>query len=257
MQNFLSNFELSLIQIITRSLPKIRGAGIISNFLKKIYNRKARDASYTRFEGLALFLPSQSEILFAPQLRDRLEVQFVKKTLKAGDTFVDLGANMGFYSLISAKIVGKAGKILSVEPDHDNFSFLSKNIELNNFTQIIACQCGISDCNEMITFYKDTSNNEMGSFIPQKGTIEVKLECSSLLDILNKNNIQKISFLKIDTEGFELKILSKFFKDANKALYPKFIIIESHKDSEVLKLLKQYNYNIILSNHDNHILTLL
>ena len=67
------------------------------------------------------------------------EIQFVKNYLKNGDTFFDIGANIGLYSIVAAKIVGNNGKVFGFEPTPTTFSRFLMNVSLNNFDDIVVC----------------------------------------------------------------------------------------------------------------------
>ncbi len=69
---------------------------------------------------------------------------YLKKNLKAGQTFVDIGANMGYYTLLASKLVGDKGKVYAFEPASDSFELLLKNIELNGCTNVVPVQKAVS-----------------------------------------------------------------------------------------------------------------
>ena len=79
--------------------------------------------------------------------------QFVQDVLKQGDIFVDLGANIGYFSLLAAKTVGKGGRVFSFEPENRNFKYLIRNKELNNYNQITAAQKAISNKKDKVKLY--------------------------------------------------------------------------------------------------------
>ena len=64
---------------------------------------------------------------------------------KPGETFVDVGSNVGYYTLKLAKTIGRKGKIISIEPDPDSFEILRKNCELNNLETIELHNLAIGD----------------------------------------------------------------------------------------------------------------
>ncbi len=127
---------------------------------------------------------------------------------KSGDTVLDIGAGFGDFSLYASKLVGNTGLIIAFEPDPKNFERLRKNIELNNLTNVRAVKKLVLDSDrEKIPFNclgKDCSsiklsldNNDKVEFIP----------AVSLDKEIERMNIKKINFIKMDVESAEVDIL--------------------------------------------------
>ena len=75
--------------------------------------------------------------LLTKNIHERWGTKIVENYVKEGDYVVDLGANIGYYTLIFAKLVGKKGKVFAFEPDKDNFRLLKKNIQTNCYSNIV------------------------------------------------------------------------------------------------------------------------
>jgi FkbM family methyltransferase len=139
------------------------------------------------------------------------ETDYIIKTLKKGDVFVDIGTNIGLFSLMASKIVGEEGKVLCFEPSPVTFSRLKENIGLNDFKNVEIKNIGLSDSKGELTFYVSNNGHDAwNSFAPSQDN---KLESSiqvpvSTLDIelinIDKN---KIKLVKIDVEGWEKFVL--------------------------------------------------
>lgn len=97
---------------------------------------------------------------------------FIYDTLEEGDTIIDIGAMGGLYSIISSRIVGNKGKVISAEPNPDNLRFLQKNIELNNLHNITLVKKAIGEKNSKVTLYYDKESTELTSVF--KGEREKK-----------------------------------------------------------------------------------
>jgi len=160
--------------------------------------------------------------LYEPELR-----KFLKKHLKPGDVFFDIGANVGYMSAIGASLVGKDGKIHSFEPVPKYFEQLLQlsklnpdyNITVNNFA------LGESSREAFIDLHRSNigMNSIVPGFVPEEDILEkLAVKMISLDEYLNENNIHKISFIKIDTEGYELPVLkgAKEFFNNNKSNLP-------------------------------------
>jgi FkbM family methyltransferase len=142
---------------------------------------------------------------------EKEETDYVTSILKEGDIFIDIGTNIGLFSLIASKIVGDEGKVLSFEPAPLTFSRLNENVKLNNFKNIDTRNIGLSDKKGELTFY--VSNNgydAWNSFAPSQDN---KLESSILVPVstldaeLKDLDKSKIKLMKIDVEGWEKFVL--------------------------------------------------
>lgn len=135
------------------------------------------------------------------------EVAVVKEQVKSGDTVLDIGANIGYYTLIFAKLVGKQGKVFAFEPEPDNFALLQKNIEINGYSNIVLIPKAVSDKNEIIKLYLCEKNKGMhrayNSIFCNK---YIEIESIRIDDYFQQNN-QTIDFIKMDIEGYEYTAL--------------------------------------------------
>lgn len=69
--------------------------------------------------------------LLTHEIHEPLMTEIIKRETKEGDVVLDIGAHIGYYTLMFARLVGKEGKVFAFEPDPDNFTLLKKNIEIN------------------------------------------------------------------------------------------------------------------------------
>ncbi len=88
-------------------------------------------------QGHKLFLDKLDTLELATrEIYEPLETQLLLKRLKPGQTFVDIGANIGYYTLLAARQVGPAGRVYAFEPDEENFKLLQKNTEINGYSNV-------------------------------------------------------------------------------------------------------------------------
>ncbi|WP_245654452.1 FkbM family methyltransferase [Streptomyces violens] len=132
--------------------------------------------------------------------------QWLESRLKPGDTFVDVGANIGYYSLLASHLVGESGKVVSIEASPRFHSVLVDQAAANNCTNLRAINAAISDRDEVLTFVLASSRN-MGanSIVPYAGEAESTFEAQArpLPDVLTAEEIAKARVIKIDVEGAE------------------------------------------------------
>lgn len=137
----------------------------------------------------------------------------MKRLLKEGDIFIDVGANIGYLSAIGAGIVGETGQVHSFEPVPQFFQRLKKLADMNPGYKIITNQCALGEFegNSFInTFNKQNIcwNTMIPNYMPKddiKETIAVPVK--RLDRYINDNKIKEVSLIKIDVEGFEFPVL--------------------------------------------------
>ena len=148
----------------------------------------------------------------------------VTKLLKKGDTFIDVGANIGYLSAIAMGLVGKTGQVHSFEPVPDYFQRLEKMAIANRGHKVIVNQYALGErpgpariaVTNLTNIGWNTMIPDFMSSETQKETIEV--EVYRLDDYLKEKGLRDISLIKIDTEGFEfpvLKGLSGYFESTD------------------------------------------
>ena len=194
---------------------------------------------------------------------NKKEINFLKRHTVKDSVFIDIGANIGFYTQNIAATFNRIDflKIIAIEPNpilakrlNDNISLLKINLpKIKDKIIIENCAIGPSSKNthlELLGGYGNASINDKSS----DTTIDIKM--SSLLEITKRNNIDYITNLKIDIEGYEDRALKPFFENAPESLYPKNIVIEytsKHvwEDKEFIEYLLSKNYHIVLKTRGN------
>jgi len=148
---------------------------------------------------------------------ENTETELFEKCIKKGDVVIDLGANIGYYTLIAAKLVGENGNVYAFEPDPTNFSFLKRSVEINNYKNVICEQKAVSNKKEMVKLFLTSPNRfQTGTYtIIGEGNNYVEVETVKLDDYFEDKNF-KVDLIKMDIEGAEglaikgmQKILSK------------------------------------------------
>ncbi len=175
-----------------------------------------------------------------------------------GSIFFDIGANIGVYSLYAAIL--KNIKVVSFEPESNNFQTLMENILINNLnSKIIAYPIGISDDTQFSSLYISQftyggSHHSVGRYPTNLQTLEpIKTETkqgiftTSLDDFLEKWKMDTPNYIKVDVDGIEHKI----FESADKMLSNKklnSILVEINEKREddkfILKKLSEYDFKI-------------
>jgi len=173
-------------------------------------------------------------------------------------TFIDVGANTGYYAL-SLAYLGYS-KVIAIEPNPPTLEMLRFNVGCNNVGEnITIVPVCIGDGNN-VDFYTSAGLGTASVIKENHGSKPITVPSMPLLDIIKNNNIKSIQGLKIDVEGFEDKALMPFFESAQKSLWPRYIVIEDcHAedwDVDIIAYLKKIGYVAEGSTRGNQLLHL-
>ncbi len=184
--------------------------GIVFRIIQplKLFNGITRIVTYDRDLKMKLDLDEwvQQHIFFLGYF-DLFGITLVKSRLTEGNVFIDVGANIGSYTLVAAKLVGKTGKVFAFEPVGSAFNRLSENISLNDPGNIKAEQTAIFNSNQKLDFHLSSNKNLGMSSIyhhdAESGAIE-QVGAIRLDDYVKDHSIERIDMIKIDIEGSEM-----------------------------------------------------
>jgi FkbM family methyltransferase len=128
---------------------------------------------------------------------------YLKKILKHGDSFIDGGANAGYYSMFASELIGQEGRVYAFEPAPIPFKKMKKNIQINRLHNIKLYKMGIGDTDKEADFNLSDRDSSGSSFLSLSGlsnTIKVKI---FRLDTLFPDGIKSLKAIKLDLEGYE------------------------------------------------------
>jgi FkbM family methyltransferase len=137
------------------------------------------------------------------------EFLFLHRYLKGDMVFVDVGANLGEYSLFAAKRLSN-GRVLSFEPLPSTRSLLNHNIALNEIKNIEVFPIGLSSRNETMAIHEfDDVHEGLATFYPgdRSSRTALRVQLKKLDDIVLGSALKRVDFVKIDIEGGELNAL--------------------------------------------------
>ncbi|HEY4800585.1 MAG TPA: FkbM family methyltransferase [Bacteroidia bacterium] len=150
----------------------------------------------------------QQNLFFLDGYED-LELQFLEASLKEGSVFVDIGANIGLFSLVASQKIGKNGRVISFEPFKKNFDALKKNISLNNSENIKTEKLAVAQTKSQMPIFYDPkeSNQGMASLYSAKNPYYEQIETISLDEYFKDHSVGEVDFIKLDIEGGEYPAL--------------------------------------------------
>lgn len=129
--------------------------------------------------------------------------QAMMRELASGAVFFDVGANVGFYTLLGARAVGAGGSVHAFEPAPDNLCFLRRHVRLNRLAQVTVHPVAVSDRPGILRFAL-TADRHTGH-VSDQGDLEVN--AVALDDLVAQGELSVPSLIKIDVEGAEFKVL--------------------------------------------------
>ena len=171
---------------------------------------------HLRIEGMPsmpLFVDPSDRVVSRSMERDgfweRTETEWFLRSLRPGDVVVDVGANIGYYTLLAAQKVGESGKVFAFEPDPSNFSLLQDNVKLNGFSNVVLERKAVSDAPGVLRLYTSESNTgDHRIFNPEGEERSFEEVPAVTLDGYFEGREESVDFVKIDTQGAEGKILA-------------------------------------------------
>ena len=242
-----------LFRIYDKFLKKTRARKIFRFYPFTSLNKyflSSLKSDFTEIEGNKMILSPFFRDLSIHGVWEPLETELVKKLVKKGDIVLDIGANLGYYTLLLAKIVGKDGKVFAFEPDPKNFDLLKKNVELNDYENVELIQKAVSN-----------ENGKAGLFLSEKNPGDHRIYDSGdnrkfiqietiRLDDFFKDFRSKVDFIKMDIQGAEAKAIEGMpeLLEGNKNLkiitefWPYGLIKFGSKPESFPKLLSKNNF---------------
>lgn len=183
------------------------------------------------------------------------ETSLIESILRPGMTFADVGANWGYFTLIAAHLIGKHGRVISLEPDPRLFRTLQDNISRNRLSQVTALQVAAADEPGTLTLNGYDENGENWGV---SSLIADAVESASIFStaarpldsLLDEQGIDRVDLLKMDIEGAEEMALRGMSAGLAQHRY-KRILLEAHPallaaqqrtTSDILNLLTEAGY---------------
>jgi len=163
-------------------------------------------------EGSAMHVDSRdtgvAPFLLEWGIYEKYVTEIFKKLVRKGTVVVDVGANIGYYTLLAARLTGEKGKVYAFEPDPYNYGLLCKNIELNGYRNVIAAQKAVFSKSVRIPLFLDKKN--LGAHSLSAENVDkadsIMIDALSLDDYFKEIN-SKIDIVKMDVQGSEMAVL--------------------------------------------------
>jgi FkbM family methyltransferase len=247
---------------ITNQIKRILPAWLVAKlrnirFLRHLAHRWVAVRPRIIRQGIAAglwFTPGQSNPVsvlgfYEPPVQETLAAQ-----LRPGDIFFDIGANVGFFTVVAARLVGNHGRVVAFEPVPRNLVVLQKNVKRNGFDNVSVIAKAVSNQNGqgelILTEYSGGATLSKYIELPDK-TGTVLVDIVTIDQLVQNGEVPVPSLIKIDVEGAELEVLSGMVTTLRS--YHPSILLEvddgdelalSKRENDCIKLLSSCGYLI-------------
>lgn len=267
-----NNIEKELILANSNILKRIRRFGVMEVMLQMWYGLVYLVARYVLRKRwlvrkihnyklrLDLTYPGLSrQILIAGTREEQLKA-VLERELRPGATVLDLGANIGYYTVMMGKIIGPTGKIYAIEPEPRNFDLLKQNISLNGMDDMVEARnvaAGekegkarfyVSEFSNLHTMLPISRDGKMTPGIKEDSYIEVDTVDPSLFLVGKK----PVDLIRMDIEGFEVEVFKGLERAIKEGLFTGRLVFEAHfpkyteahSMKKALQMLFSYGYRV-------------
>ncbi len=164
--------------------------------------------------------------------------QLLLRVLRDGDTAIDVGANVGFFTILAASLVGPSGRVVSFEPDPANRARLNNTYAINGYQHCTLVENPVSDKPGPVEFFinsDDSGGNALWDPAQFPGNVKsqaqkkvMQVQATTLDDEIARLKLATPKLIKVDTEGADQRVLEGARKLLSKAAVP-FVVSELHE----------------------------
>ena len=209
----------------------------------------------------------EKNLLFTPLMYEPAELRELDAEIAAAKArqrpfvFVDIGANVGLFSLFVASRAGPTARIVAIEPEPGNLNRLRFNVRANPGAPIEIVPVALAE--EAGDFAVVLDRRDRGGSRTRKIACggmapgEVRVPAQTLLGVIERCGLAAIDALKIDVEGVEDAVLWPFFRDARAQMWPRLIVIEDSRGSwkhDLMSALFARGYDTVTCSRQNMML---
>lgn len=192
-------------RILRRSVGPVAG--------RLVFRSLAHGGLPLEIQGQKMLLAPQGRYPSPDMVADRYEpatTRLFREVLAPGMVVVDIGANVGYFSLLAADLVGPSGKVYAVEPEPQNNAILRKNVDLNSYSNVRVIEKAISNYTGSVQLFLsalDNGSHSISDAAARGVASEVQVAATTLDDLLEQEGWPQVDLVKIDVEGAEMLVL--------------------------------------------------
>jgi FkbM family methyltransferase len=211
-----------------------------------------------KYHGYLMTLDTSDQLdrtgYFLGRFYDLATQQFMRETVSPGDTFVDIGANIGMLTLLAARLVGPRGKVIAFEPNADVYRQLQHHVHRNKLENVSINPVGLGDIEKSLTLKVWAKNKGWGTFGTLSSEEQGLLTAEYQSRVVLGDNVLEISsgtptIIKIDVEGFECQVLRGLAKTLRAhrptiitELIPENLARGGSSPAELFEIMETYHY---------------
>lgn len=189
------------------------------------------------------------------------ETLYLVENVAPDSIFVDIGANIGYYTVLASSLVGASGRVFSFEPDRQNFQILEQNLALNHCDNVTLHSCALGETDDLQCLYKSDSNSgdhRLSIFAFEKDRETELVPVRRLDSFLNTLAPGKRIAMKMDVQGFEVHVMRGMTRILEERdvylvmaeLCPKLISLSGDEPDDMLELFKDAGFRPFLLDAD-------
>jgi FkbM family methyltransferase len=203
-QNLMKKFLASMYVSLTKAAS---GSGLYKHTWVKKINKfilrqiKGREV---KVNGYTLLLDKRDSLnLSIFKTFEPFETNFFKNHIKPGDVVLDIGANIGYYSILFSRLVGDSGKVFAFEPDKENFSILTRNIASNKATNLVAEAAAVAAEPGSLKLYHSSDKGDQRIYDPGDGRMFYTVPAMTMDNYFQSKPTGQVQWIKMDIQGAE------------------------------------------------------
>ena len=233
---------------------------LLNNIIRGFISSRIR---YRHILGHKMYLDSTDTLgLSFSGIHEKTTTKLVMNEIKNGDIVLDIGAHIGYYTLIFAKLVGKDGKVYAFEPEPNNFALLKKNIAINGYENVVLINKAVSNKTGKTNLFlaeEHSGDHRIYESDVIKGRKSLEIETIKLDDYFQDFE-KNIDFIKMDIQGAEplaLEGINNSLKKCNKLItefWPGGLNQFGIEPEEYLNLLLRKNFRLFDINEYKNII---
>jgi len=192
-------------------LPYHRGKWRVVNAVIKLFGLQAlhRAPVAVRRRGLWFSLDTRYYLdrsLYYLGTHEGKDTRFVETVILPGWVVCDVGANIGWYTLLAAKLMRGAGWVYAFEPAVEEFERLQRNLALNGLANVVLQQAALSDSSDEVwlTATRDGGTTRLAIYAGEAARL---VPCTTLDSFVRERRLNRLDLVKVDIEGAELRFL--------------------------------------------------
>jgi FkbM family methyltransferase len=179
----------------------------------------------------------QRRIYFFQIYEPNLTYLFIN-ALRPGDVVVDVGANIGYFSMLASKLVGPSGKVIAVEAAPETYALLRRNLDDNGCANVEALHLAATRTETTVDIARNDAANIGANAIREHGDAKPGEVRGRPLSAMLSGVMERVGFIKIDTEGSEAPILEDIL--AHTASFPRRLKIVAEISENSTHFIKKF-----------------